>query len=71
MGRLKRSELVDPNTCGYYHCHSVCARHAFLIGYDDQRGEKDEHRKDWIEARQAQLLAVYAVEMPAFAVMAA
>lgn len=64
-----RSEIVDPNEVGYYHCVSRCVRRAFLCGYDRYLGKCFEHRKSWIRARLKLLCEVFAIECISFAVM--
>ncbi len=58
-----RSRIVDAATTGYYHCISRCVRRAFLCG------DEHNHRRQWIEDRLAELLAVFTIEACAFAIM--
>jgi hypothetical protein len=69
MGRIARNKQVDPDEIGYYHCYSRCVRGQYLIGYNDRNGQKDEHRKGWIEELQAKLLTAFAMELIGFAIL--
>ena len=64
---ISRSELVDPDTPGLYHCVSRCVRRAHLCG--GERGEY-EHRRAWLEQRLRELTGLFAIDVVAFAVMA-
>ncbi len=51
-----RSQLVDPEAPGFYHCISRCVRRVFLCGEDEQTGRSFAHRKQSVEhgsSRQA------------------
>ena len=58
-----RARIVDSSTSGFYHCISRCVRRAFLCG------DEHDHRRQWIEQRLAELLAVFTIEACAFAIM--
>ena len=64
-----RSQLVDPEAPGFYHCISRCVRRAFLCGEDALTGRSFEHRKQWVEDRLLELAGVFAVGVYAYAVM--
>jgi len=64
-----RSQLVDPEAPGYYHCISRCVRRAFLCGDDALTGRSFEHRKQWVEDRLLELAEIFAVGVYAYAVM--
>ncbi|MCE3003577.1 MAG: hypothetical protein LW860_12905 [Xanthomonadaceae bacterium] len=64
-----RSQLVDPEAPGFYHCISRCVRRAFLCGEDALTGRSFEHRKQWVEDRLLELAEVFAVGVYAYAVM--
>ena len=51
-----RACIVDSSTAGFYHCISRCVRRAFLCG------DQYNHRRQWIEDRLAELLAVFTIE---------
>jgi len=42
---VKRSELIDNETAGYYHLMSRCVRRTFLCGVDKETGQSFEHRR--------------------------
>ena len=64
-----RSQLVDPDSAGYYHCMSRCVRRAWLCGADQLTGQSFEHRRGWIEDRLLALSDIFAVGLYAYAVM--
>jgi REP element-mobilizing transposase RayT len=64
-----RSQLVDSEASGFYHCISRCIRRAFLRGQDALTGRSLEHRKQWAEDRLLELAEVFAVGVCAQAVM--
>ncbi|TQV74911.1 transposase [Aliikangiella marina] len=65
----KRSELIDPESAGYYHLISRCVRRAFLCGKDEETGKSYEHRRAWIENRILELANIFAIEVYSYAVM--
>ncbi|MDQ7050935.1 MAG: hypothetical protein Q9M92_15940 [Enterobacterales bacterium] len=66
---VKRSEIVDSNTAGYYHLMTRCVRRAYLCGKDAKTGQSFEHRREWIENRILQLAEIFSIEIYAYAVM--
>ncbi len=60
---IPRSELVDDEVSGFYHCMSRCVRHAFLLTADD------DHRRRWIRDRLRTLSDVFAIDCVAMAIM--
>ena len=64
-----RSQLVDANAPGYYHCISRCVRRAWLCGLGQLTGQSFEHRRDWIEERLLELAEIFAVSLYAYAVV--
>jgi REP element-mobilizing transposase RayT len=66
---IARSNIVDNQTPGFYHCTNRCVRRTFLCGFDEFTNKDYSHRKDWLEKRMIELCDVFAVELFAFAVM--
>jgi REP element-mobilizing transposase RayT len=64
-----RSQLINDEEPGFYHCVSRCVRRAFLCGRDPQSGRSFEHRRQWIENRIFALAENFAVSVFAYAVM--
>ncbi len=64
-----RSQLVDADAPGYYHCISRCVRRAWLCGLDQFTGQSFEHRRGWVEERLLELADIFAVSLYAYAVM--
>ncbi|TAH43627.1 MAG: transposase [Gammaproteobacteria bacterium] len=64
-----RSQLVDAEAPGFYHCISRCVRRAFLCGTDPYSGVSYEHRRGWVEARLLELADIFALGVYAYAVM--
>ena len=58
-----RSRIVDESVTPFYHCVSRCVRKAFLCG------EGVEHRKEWIENRLKDLVAIFAIDCAGYAIM--
>lgn len=69
MGRKPRSEQFDLNRSGTFHLYSRCVRAIFLIGKTGADGSTAAERKQWVEQRQEELFAAYAMDLVGFAVM--
>ena len=66
---IARSNIVDNQIPGFYHCTNRCVRRTFLCGFDEFTNKDYSHRKDWLEKRMIELCDIFAVELFAFAVM--
>jgi putative transposase len=66
---LPRSRYVQEGKEGVYHCFSRCVRRAFLYGFDALTHRDFSHRKSWIVDRLRHLVAIFAVEVCAYAIM--
>lgn len=64
-----RSELIDNQTEGIYHCVSRCVRRAFLHGKDPLTGNCYEHRKQWLHNRIIHLSEIFLVDICGYALM--
>jgi REP element-mobilizing transposase RayT len=64
-----RSTLISLETTPYYHCISRCVRRCFLFGRDELTGRDLNHRKPWFLERLKLLGEVFAIDIPAYAVM--
>jgi REP element-mobilizing transposase RayT len=64
-----RSQLVNPNYAGTYHCINRCVRRSWLCGYDRYSKRSFEHRKPWVEARILELGDIFACGIYSYAVM--
>jgi hypothetical protein len=63
-----RSQLVNPNYSGTYHCINRCVRRSWLCGYDRYSKRSFGRRKPWVEARILEL-GVFACGIYSYAVM--
>ena len=63
-----RSELVSLEATPYYHCIARCVRRSFFFGVDD-KGRDLSYRKPWFLQRLKLLGQVFAIDIPAYAVM--
>jgi len=68
MTRARRQQIALSQT-PYYHCISRCVRRAFLCGYDRYADRDYEHRREWVRARLAQLVDVFAIDLCAYAIL--
>lgn len=66
---IARSDIVDDETPGFYHCTNRCVRRTFLCGLDEVTGVDYSHRKEWLEQRLLALCDIFSVDLFAFAVM--
>jgi len=66
---IKRSELIDSESAGYYHLMSRCVRRTFLCGVDKETGQSYEHRRGWIENRILRLAKFFAIEVYAYSIL--
>ena len=66
---IKRSDLIDNETPGFYHLISRCVRRACLCGIDEETGISYEHRREWIEGRILKLAELFSIEVYSHAVM--
>lgn len=66
---IRRSDLIDNETPGFYHLTSRCVRRAFLCGVDAETGISYEHRREWIESRILQLADIFSISVYSYAVM--
>jgi len=64
-----RSQLISLEATPYYHCISRCVRRCFLFGRDVLTGRDFNHRKPWFLQRLKLLGEVFAIDIPAYAVM--
>lgn len=66
---IARSNILDPEESGIYHCWSRCVRKAFLCGYDRSTKKSYEHRRAWIVERLKFLVTIFVIDVLAFAIM--
>lgn len=64
-----RKSLVSLADTPYYHVIARCVRRAWLCGFDEYAGRDYSHRKSWVLERLAELTAIFAVDVCAYAVM--
>ena len=64
-----RRNLIALENTPYYHCVCRCVRRAFLCGEDRYSGKDYEHRREWLVERIKQQVAVFAIDVAAYAVM--
>ena len=63
-----RSALISLEATPYYHCISRCVRRSFFFGMDE-KGRDLNYRKPWFLKRLKLLGEVFAIDIPAYAVM--
>lgn len=64
-----RSCQISLDETPYYHCICRCVRRAFLCGFDRHTGQDYAHRRGWVVERLAALVAVFSIDLCAYAVM--
>ena len=67
---LPRSQYVQEDQEGVYHCFSRCVRRAFLCGFDALTGRDFSHRKALLVARLQDLATLFAIDVCAYAILA-
>jgi hypothetical protein len=68
MPQARKTQIAIEST-PYYHCTPHCVRRAFLGGRDAGSGQDYEHRRGWIEERILKLATIFAIDVPAYAIM--
>lgn len=63
-----RSALIDIEATPYYHVIARCVRRWFLLA-GNEKGDEINHRKPWFLQRLKLLAEVFAIDIPAYAVM--
>ncbi|MCA9260978.1 MAG: hypothetical protein KDA61_17305 [Planctomycetales bacterium] len=63
MPSCARSEIIDPQVVGVYHCWSRCVRRAFLCGKDPISHKDYSYRRIWIYEMQQRLAGLFAIEI--------
>jgi REP element-mobilizing transposase RayT len=63
-----RSALISLEATPYYHCIARCVRRSFFFGIDE-KGRDLNYRKPWFLKRLKLLGEVFAIDIPAYAVM--
>ena len=61
---ISRSHLVDPSRAGAYHLVNRCVRRGFLCG------DRWEYRQQWVHDMVREHVAIFAIDVLAYAVMA-
>lgn len=64
-----RSSQISLDETPYYHCICRCVRRAFLCGVDRHTGQDYAHRRRWVVERLTALVAVFSIDLCAYAVM--
>jgi hypothetical protein len=64
MARIARAEVFDPAEVSVFHCINHCVRRCFLCGDDPLTGQKDDHRKQWLETRLRFLAGQFGIDVP-------
>jgi putative transposase len=67
---LPRSQYVQEDQEGVFHCFCRCVRRTFLTGYDAATNQDFSHRKAWVVDRMKFLAGIFAIDVCAFAVLA-
>jgi hypothetical protein len=55
---LPRSQYIQDEQEGFFHCFNLCVRRAFLCDSDSVTGHDFSHRKQWLVER-LQFLALW------------
>jgi REP element-mobilizing transposase RayT len=64
-----RSEVVDPDVVGVYHCYSQLVQQRYLFGLDTLTGRDYSYRKEWVRDGFRELAGAMAIEILDFAVL--
>jgi len=65
----RRSSLISLQDTPWYHVVSRCVRRAFLCGEDAHSGQNFDHRRQWMVDWILRLVAVFSIDVAAYAVM--
>ena len=63
MASCPRSEIVNPDEVGIYHCWNCCVRQLYLLGANEETGENHGHRLDWVHRIEETLAGLFAIEI--------
>lgn len=69
MPGYARSEIIDENTIGTYHCINRCVRRSYLCGVDNLSGRSFDHRKRWMKKQLSKLAKIFAIDIGVYAIM--
>lgn len=70
MGRNLRSETMNPEVSGVYHCFNQFAQQSFLAGIDPVTGHDYSFRRTWLQRELAGLAGEFAIDILLYALMA-
>ena len=63
MASFARRKLLGRSRKAVFHCTARCVRRAWLCGKDPLTNEDYTHRRRWINIREEQLAALFAIEL--------